>query len=161
MTKSNYEWVLKKKWKNHGPTLMQAVFQVGDHFWGRGNRCPKNWKTIFFKHILYSLKAHGHYFKIWRGAKLGISTRFTFTNLTRCSQIINSLVYGYSTQIPGWSQSWSHFFVLPPRKIIFSITTWWVFVFYLGISTTKGSVSTRSGKSGNLLEDQEKSEKFD
>ena len=53
---------------------------------------PKKLTNNFFKHILYSLKAHGHYFKIWRGAKLGISTRFTFTNLPRCSQIINSLI---------------------------------------------------------------------
>ena len=55
---------------------------------------------------------------------------------------------------------WSHFFGLPPSKNIFCITPWWVFVFDLGISTKKGKIST-SGKSGNLLEDQEKSGKFD
>ena len=42
----------------------------------------------------------------------------------------------------------------------FCITPWWVFVFDLGISTSKDRVST-PGKSGNLLEDQEKSGKFD
>ena len=43
------------------------------------------------------------------------------------------------------------FFVLPPDG----------FVFDLGISTNKGRVSTRSGKSRNLLKDQENSGKFD
>ena len=67
------------------------------------------------------------YLKIWRRDKLGIFTHFTFTNLPRSSQSMNSLVYVYSTQIPSWSHSWSHFFVLLPPKKIFCITPWWVF----------------------------------
>ena len=55
---------------------------------------------------------------------------------------------------------WSHFFGLPPSKKIFCITPWWFFVFDLGISTNKGNICT-SGKSGNLLEDQTGSGKFD
>ena len=66
--------------------------------------------------------------------------------------------YVYSIQIPSWSQTWSHFFVLLPPKKVFCIIPWWVFVFDLGISTNKGRVST-PGKWGNLLEDQEKSGK--
>ena len=27
VSKSNYEWPLKKKWKKHGPALIQAVFE--------------------------------------------------------------------------------------------------------------------------------------
>ena len=40
--------------------------------------------------MLYPLKAHAHYFTVftyletWRGAKIGIFTHFTFTNLPRC-----------------------------------------------------------------------------
>ena len=116
--------------------------------------------------MLYSLKAHAHYFTVfiyletWRGTKLGIFTPFIFTNLSWCSQSINSLIYVYSIQMTSWSKTWSHFFVLPLPKKSFCITPWWVFVFDLGISTNKGRVST-PGKSGNLLEDQEKSGKFD
>ena len=117
-------------------------------------------------YILKALKAHAHYFTVfiyletWRGAKLGIFTHFTFTNLPWCSQSMNSLIYVYSIQIPSWSQTWSHFFVLLAPKNVFCITPWWVFLFDLGISTNKGRVST-PGKSGNLLQDQEKSGKFD
>ena len=108
------------------------------------------------------------YLKIWRRDKLGIFTHFTFTNLPRSSQSMNSLVYVYSTQIPSWSHSWSHFFVLlPPKKFSvlppdgFFVLPPDGFVFDLGISTNKGRVSTRSGKSRNLLKDQENSGKFD
>ena len=73
--------------------------------------------------MLYSLKAHAHYFTVfinletWRGAKIGIFTHFIFTNLPWCIQSMNSLIYVYSLQIPRWSQTWSHFFVLlPPKK---------------------------------------------
>ena len=51
-----------------------------------------------FRYMLYSLKAHAHYFTVfiyletWRGAKLGIFTHFTFTNLPWCSQSMNSLM---------------------------------------------------------------------
>ena len=116
--------------------------------------------------MLYPLKAHAHYFTVfiyletWRGAKLGIFTHFTFTNLPWCSQSMNSLIYVYSIQIPSWSQTWSHFFVLPALKKVFCINLWWVFVFDLGTSTNKGRVST-PGKSRNLLEDQIQSGKFD
>ena len=116
--------------------------------------------------MLYSLKAHEHYFTVfmylqtWRGAKRGIFTYFTFTNLPWFSQSMNSLIYVYSIQIPSWSQMWSHFFIILLPKKILCINPWSVFVFYLGISTNKGRVST-PGKSGNLLGDQEKSGKFD
>ena len=72
---------------------------------------------------------------------------------------MNPLIYVYSVQIPSWSQMWSNF-VLPPPKKVFCITPWWVFAFDLGISTNMGRGSTPK-KSGNLLEDQEKSGKFD
>ena len=116
--------------------------------------------------MLYPLKAHAHYFTVfiyletWRGAKLGIFTHFTFTNLPWCSQSMNSLIYVYSMQIPSWWQTWSHFFVLPPHKNFFCIIPWWVFIFDFGISTNKGRLST-PGRLGNLLDDQEESWKFD
>ena len=116
--------------------------------------------------MLYSLKAHAHYFTVfmylesWGVAKLGIFTHFTFTNLPWCSQSMNSLIYVYSIQIPSWWQTWSHFFVLPPLKKIFCINPWWVFIFDFGISTNKGRVSTPV-RSGNLLDDQQESGKFD
>ena len=37
----------------------------------------------------------------WRAAKLSIFTHFMFTNLPRCNQNINSLVYVYSIHIPA------------------------------------------------------------
>ena len=77
-----------------------------------------------------------------------------------CSQSMKSLIYVYSIQIPSWSKTWSHFFILPPHKKVFCLPSWWVFVFDLGISTNKDRVSTQ-GKSENLLEDQERSGKFD
>ena len=116
--------------------------------------------------MLYPLKAHEHYFTVliyletWRGAKTGVFTHFTFTNLPWCSQIMNSLIYVYSILIPSWWQTWSHFFVLRPLKKNFCITPWWVFIFDFGVSTNKGRVST-PGRLGNLLEDQEESWKFD
>ena len=83
--------------------------------------------------MLYSLKAHGHYFFVflcletWRGAKLCIFTHFTFTNLPWCSQSMNQMIYIYtlySIQIPSWSERCDHtssyyrcpktFFILPP-----------------------------------------------
>ena len=127
---------------------------------------PKKLKSNFFWYVLYPLKAHSHYFTVfiyleaWRGAKIGIFTHFTYTNLPWCSQSMNSLIYVYCIQIPSWSQTWSHFFFLPPPKKMFCITLWLVFIFDFGISTNKGRVST-PGKSGNLLEDQQKSGKFD
>ena len=45
-------------------------------------------------------------------------------------------------------------------QTFFCITFWWVSGFDFRISTNKGSVSTPE-KSGNFLEDQERSEKFD
>ena len=62
---------------------------------------PKKLKNNFFP-IFYSLKAHAHYFTIlmyletWRGAKLGIFTHFTFTNIPWCNQSMNSLIYVYT-----------------------------------------------------------------
>ena len=131
VNKLNYKWPLKRKWKNHG-------------------------------YIFYSLKAHAHYFTVfiyletWRGAKLGFFFSFYLRKLTQMQskyEITN--IYIYSIQIPSWSQTWSHFFVLPAPKKVFCINPWWVFVFDLGISTDKGRVSS-PGKSGDLLEDEEK-----
>ena len=64
--------------------------------------------TTFCQDKLYSLKAHAHYFTVFiyletrRAAKLDIFTHFTFTNLPRCSQSMNSIIYVYSMQIPSW-----------------------------------------------------------
>ena len=60
VNKSIFREVHKKKRKNHGPALIQTVFQVSVRFWAWGNRRPKNLKTMFFQYILYSLKAHAH-----------------------------------------------------------------------------------------------------
>ena len=63
--------------------------------------------NFFCQDKFYSLKAHAHYFTVfiylatWRAAKLGIFTHFTLTNLPRCSQSMNSLIYVYSIQIPS------------------------------------------------------------
>ena len=86
--------------------LKLAVFHVSDHFWARENQCPKNKKTIFFQDKFYSFKAYAHYFSFiylatWRTATLGIFIHFMFTNLPRCSQSRNSLIYVYTTQIPS------------------------------------------------------------
>ena len=40
--KSNYEWPLKSKWKNHEKALIETFFRFGDCFWAQGNRHPKN-----------------------------------------------------------------------------------------------------------------------
>ena len=108
--------------------LIQAVFHVGNHFWVRENWQPKIKKQFFFQGKFYLLKAHAHYFTVliylatWRAAKLDIFTHFTFTNLPRCSQNINSLIYVYFMQIRScflWllDQLWSYFFILlPPKK---------------------------------------------
>ena len=50
--KSNYEWPLKSKWKNHEKALIETFFRFGDCFWAQGNRHPKNWKNIFFQYML-------------------------------------------------------------------------------------------------------------
>ena len=60
VNKSIFREVHKKKRKNHGPALIQTVFQVSVRVWAWGNRRPKNLKTMFFQYILYSLKAHAH-----------------------------------------------------------------------------------------------------
>ena len=94
---------------------------------------PKKLKNIFSK-IRYS-HAHAHYFIVfiylatWRAAKLDIFTHFFFTNLPWCSQSMNSLICILYTDpqllfMSAWSQSWSHFFVLPPPKIILCIIPW-------------------------------------
>ena len=54
-------------------------------------------KQFFFQDKFYSLKAHAHYFTVfiylptYRAAKLGIFIHFMSTNLSRCSQSMNSL----------------------------------------------------------------------
>ena len=93
----------------------------------------KKLKNIFSK-MRYS-HAHAHYFIVfiylatWRAAKLGIFTHFFFKNLPWCSQSMNSLICILCTDpqllfMSAWSQSLSHFFVLPPPKIILCITRW-------------------------------------
>ena len=72
---------------------------------GARKSSPKKLKNNFFQYMLYSLKAHAHYLTVfiyletWRGPKLGIFIHFTFKNLPRCSQSMNS--YVYSIQIPS------------------------------------------------------------
>ena len=97
------------------PALIQADFHIGDRFWLWENRCPKNQKIFFFQDKFFSLKAHAYYFSVliylatWRAAKLGTFTHFTSTNLSWCSQNINSLIYVYSVQIPScfFMSAWS------------------------------------------------------
>ena len=102
---------------------------------GAKKSAPKRLKNIFFfQDNFYLLKAHAHYFTVliylatWRAAKLGIFTHFMFTNLPRCSQSINSLIYTDPQLLfmSAWSQSWSHFFWLPPPKNNVCITPCWV-----------------------------------
>ena len=95
---------------------------------GARKSAPKKLKNNFFP------KAHAHYFTVliylvtWRAAKLAVFTHFMFTNLPRCSQSINSLIYTDSQLLfmSAWSQSWSHFFVLPAPKNNICITPCWV-----------------------------------
>ena len=65
VNKSNYDWPLKKKWKNYGPPLIQAVLQAGDRFWVREIGAQKMKNQFFFRYILYSLKSHAHYFTVF------------------------------------------------------------------------------------------------
>ena len=89
----------------HCPAIIQAVFHVGDLFRAQENQRPKKLKKLFFKDKFYSLKVDGHYFTVfiylttWSGAKLGIFTNFTFTNLPSCCLSMNSLIYVYFIQI--------------------------------------------------------------
>ena len=112
--------------------------------------------------MLYPLKAHAHYFTVF----IYLETWNLFL------LILPSQTY------PDAVKVWTHWYMYtlyrspadhrrdhtssyyrcPPQN--FCITPWWLFVFDLGISTSKDRVST-PGKSGNLLEDQEKSGKFD
>ena len=74
------------------------------------------------------------YLATWTAAKLGIFTLFTFTNLSRCSQSINSLIHVYSLQIPScflwlldpsrgrFSSCYRPSPPPPPQKIKFCIT---------------------------------------
>ena len=75
--------------------------------WVRENWLPKKLKNNFLQDKFYSLNSHARFFTVliylltWRAAKLGIFTHFTLTNLPRCSQSMNSLIYVYSIQIPS------------------------------------------------------------
>ena len=71
---------------------------------------------------------HSHCFTVliylatWRAAKLGIFSHFMFANLPWCSQSMNSLIYILYTDpqllfMSAWSQSWSHFILVLPKKI--------------------------------------------
>ena len=115
------------------PALIQAVFHLGDRFWARQNRRSKIFKKFVFQGKFCSFKAHAYYFTVliyvatWRAAKLGIFTHSTSINLPLRSQSINSLMYVDYTDPQllfnsAWSQSWSHFFVLPPPQKDFCIT---------------------------------------
>ena len=99
------------------PVILQAVFHFSDRFLGARKSMPK--KIIFFQDKFYSLKAHAHYFTVliylatWRVVKLGIFSHFTSTNLSRCSQSNNLLMYVYYTDsqllfMCAWSQSCLH-----------------------------------------------------
>ena len=95
---------------------------------GSRKSAPTKLKNNFF------LKAHAHYFTVliylatWRAAKLGVFTHFMFSDLSRCSQSINSLIYTDLQLLfmSAWSQPWSYFFVLPPPKNNICITPCWV-----------------------------------
>ena len=105
----NSEGCFKPLFNSIKPALIQVVFHVGDRFWERENRRPKNYKAIFFfQNNFYSLKAHAYYFTViiylapCRAAKLDIFTHFMFTNIgIRCGQSTNSLIYVYSIQVPS------------------------------------------------------------
>ena len=102
---------------DHILALIQAVFNISDHFWVQGNWHPINKKTFSFQDRFCFLKAHAHYFTAliyfanWRAAKLGIFAHFIFTNSPQCNQRINSPIYVYSTQIAScflWVLDHSH-----------------------------------------------------
>ena len=109
--------------------LIQTVFHVGDRFWHEKISAQKIKETIFFQDRFYSLQAHAHYFPVfiylatWRAAKLGIFTHFMFTNLPRCSQSMNSIIYIFYTDpqllfMSAWSVviTLLHTTAAPPPK---------------------------------------------
>ena len=59
--------VMETKWeaKNFHKNFHGTVFHVGDHFWAIGNWRSRNLKIFFFQYMLYSLKAHAHYFTVF------------------------------------------------------------------------------------------------
>ena len=101
--------------------LIQAIFHVSDRFWARENHRPKKLKNNFSpKEILffkgsYTLLFILTYIVPWRAAELCVFIHFTFTNLPWCSQMY-TLYRSQLLFMSAWSQSWSHFFVLPPPK---------------------------------------------
>ena len=109
---------LKSKILKANTILLQVVFHVGDRFWARENQRPKNLKKNFSPN---EVKDHAHYFTVLtylapsRATKLGIFIHFTIINLPWCSQMYTP----YRFQLlfmSAWSQSWTHFLVLPPPK---------------------------------------------
>ena len=79
-----------------------TLIPLGQYYTGQSPKLvPQNLKNNFFQDKFYSLKAHAYYFTVliyfatWRVNKLGIFTHFTSTNLSWCSQSINSLIYVY------------------------------------------------------------------
>ena len=89
---------------------------------------PKKGKNNFFPKTCVHYFTVLIYLAIWRAAKLGVFTHFMFTNLPRCSQNIKSLIHTDPLLLfmSAWSQSWWHFFVLPPPKNYICITPCWM-----------------------------------
>ena len=121
---------------DHIMALIQAVFNISDHFWAQGNWRPINKKTFSFQDRFCFLKARAHYFTVliyfanWRTIKLGIFAHFIFTNSPRCSQRINSPIYVYSTQIAScflWVLDHSHdstssYYYRPKKCLYYPLT---------------------------------------
>ena len=126
---------------------------------------PKKLKSNFFQYILYSLKAHAHYFTVfiyletWRGAKLGIFTHFTFTNLPWCSQSMNSLMYTIyrSTADHRCDHHTSSYHRLPKKSSVLPPDG----SLFLTLEFAPARAGFSLHGTLNLLEDKEKSGKFD
>ena len=127
---------------------------------------PKKLKNNFFP-IFYSLKAHAHYFTIlmyletWRGAKLGIFTHFTFTNIPWCNQSMNSLIYVYTLYTDPQ-------LITDMIALLCTTGTQKSFLYYplIGLRFWPWNFHQKrqgfhSREERELLEDQEKSGKFD
>ena len=108
ISKFSFEYIIwRRQWKRCAlPRHNTGCFSRRWPFLGARKSAPKKLeKTFFFKDNFYSLKVDVHYFTVfiylatWSGAKLGIFTNFTFTNLPSCCLSMNSLIYAYFIQI--------------------------------------------------------------
>ena len=79
------------------PSLIQALFHIGDCFWVH-NKIDTQKVKHFFQHNLYSWKAHAHYVTVliyletWRAAKLVfilILHPYAYTDVAKASQLTN------------------------------------------------------------------------